>query len=384
MKSKRLLNVIGQIDDEFIEEAASEEKKINKPLWLKLSAVAACIALILTVGVFMLHIGQPSGKLPMLTVGENQEGAMGFEGYFAHNIDELVNNNPWTEESEIRSLPVYKNSLFRYTKDAIVTDPDIAGMKKALIDAAKRLKMDTDGITINEVVYNNLVSSIYAEDENYKIDVNTWTMVNIDFKKKDILPDGYSLDSNESYDTLHKTAEYLLRKYANFIDMDNPQIDISLGDYDVYGNRIWQVSFYEGAGDMTEKIINYNFKQLSFYCDDSGQLSAAYSYKLLDDVIGIYPIISADQALELLCKGNYVTSVPEGFPGKDKVKKVELIYRNEARDEVFMPYYKFYAQLDFDNISSGSYNLVCFGAYYVPAVEGEYIQNMPQWDGSFN
>jgi len=25
-----------------------------------------------------------------------------------------------------------------------------------------------------------------------------------------------------------------------------------------------------------------------------------------------------------------------------------------------------------------------YGAYYVPAVEGKYIANMPKWDGGFN
>ena len=320
MKSKRLLNIIGQIDDEFIEEAVAEEKKMNRATWLKWITVAACIAIVLTAGAFMLHNRQPSEKLPMLTVGEISGGGMGFEGYFAHSINELVNNNPWTEESEISSLPVYENSFFRYTKDAIVTDPNIDGMKKALIDAAERLGMDTDSITINKTVSDGYIYKIYAEDKNYKIEVNAWMMVNVEFKKKNILPDGYSLDSNGSYDTLHKTAEYLLEKYAAFIDMDNPQIDISLGEYDVDGNRIWHVSFYEGSGDMAEKIIYYNFKWLSFDCYDSG-LHAAYSCKNHDDVIGVYPIISADQALTLLCAGNYVTSVPEGFPGKDQVNK---------------------------------------------------------------
>ena len=49
-----------------------------------------------------------------------------------------------------------------------------------------------------------------------------------------------------------------------------------------------------------------------------------------------------------------------------------------------MPFYKFYVQVDITNASSSELGLVDFGIYYVPAVEGEYIENMPQWDSIFN
>ena len=45
-----------------------------------------------------------------------------------------------------------------------------------------------------------------------------------------------------------------------------------------------------------------------------------------------------------------------------------------------MPYYRFYVELP-EEKRAGLNN---YGSYYVPAVEKEYLTNMPVWDGSFN
>lgn len=45
-----------------------------------------------------------------------------------------------------------------------------------------------------------------------------------------------------------------------------------------------------------------------------------------------------------------------------------------------MPYYCFYVELPEEERDG----LKTYGAYYVPAVEKEYLTNMPLWDGSFN
>ena len=48
-----------------------------------------------------------------------------------------------------------------------------------------------------------------------------------------------------------------------------------------------------------------------------------------------------------------------------------------------MPYYKFYVELPEDENRLG-HGLKNYGIYYVPAVEGKYIENMPIYNGSFN
>lgn len=382
MKNKRLLNVLCEIDDRHIIEAAPSVKKQSQPKWIKLCAAAACLVIVLSMGIMFIH---NDDDLPMLSISEIKDEGKGFEGYFAQDIDELKNNNPWNQDTELKSLPVYRNTMYRYTDNWIVTEPNVDKMKKLIIDTANKLDMSNISVTENIPDGYTCVESFSVEDENYKINVNAWMNVNIDFKKKDILPNGYSIGSYNSYEELYKTAQFLQTEYATLLNMHKPSIDISLGDYDVYGNRLWNISFYDTSESTTESIINYNFKRVYFYSDEEGNLSmASYPCVDLEDTVGEYPIISADEALKLLCDGKYISSITEGFPGKELVKKVELIYRSETKDEFFMPYYKFYVQMDSHNVSSEELDLICFGAFYVPAVESKYIKNMPQWDGSFN
>lgn len=382
MKTKKLLFLLGDIDDKYIIEAEGKAKKQKKPLLIKTAAIAAC----LTVAILSFISLQSDSQLPTLTLSERND-AFGFEGYFAHSIDELKNNNPWNENSKLKTLPVYNNTLYKYTEDFVVTEPDTEKMKKLVNQTAESLSVDTKKSPLVETMVPD-GSEIYSyciEDENYNIEVNSWLQVNIYLKKTDVLPDGYTLHHNASYDELYKTSGFLKNEYKELLGMKNPAIDISLGDYTIDGERLWNVSFYENSSDLSEAVINYNFNRIYFYGDDNGEL-CQISFSGIDtrEKLGDYPIIDTKEALELLVDGQYVTSVPEKFPGRDCVKKVELVYRNTNRDNIFMPYYKFYVQVDITNASSSELGLVDFGIYYVPAVEGRYIENMPQWDGSFN
>jgi hypothetical protein len=96
--------------------------------------------------------------------------------------------------------------------------------------------------------------------------------------------------------------------------------------------------------------------------------------------VGEYPIISEREARDLLVKGNYVTSVPETFPGRKYIRRVELVYRTGYDEEFFMPYYRILVEvpaLKYEGMNT-------FGAYYVPAVRAEYLSGLPTYDGSFN
>ena len=100
----------------------------------------------------------------------------------------------------------------------------------------------------------------------------------------------------------------------------------------------------------------------------------------LSQKMGDYPIINTEKAKELLLKGNYITTVPYELPGEKFIAKTELVYRTGAREAYFMPYYCFYVEIPEEERDG----LKTYGAYYVPAVEEEYLTNMPLWDGSFN
>lgn len=54
MKNKRLFDIVGEIDDRHIAEAAPAAKKSRKPVWVKWDAMAACLAVVVITAVSVL------------------------------------------------------------------------------------------------------------------------------------------------------------------------------------------------------------------------------------------------------------------------------------------------------------------------------------------
>lgn len=191
------------------------------------------------------------------------------------------------------------------------------------------------------------------------------------------LPDGYKgIEYGAEYDEVIKTAEYIGNEYKDFMGMKNPQISL-FSDYGISDKayRSYNLRFFEGAEDIIGQIINYNFNTVFFAVRDEGIWLIRFWNSNLSDKVGDYPIISADTAKALLANSQYLTTVPEDFPGAEYVKKVELVYQNTAQYSYFMPYYEFYVELPTMERADG---LKTYGIYYVPAVEEQYITNMPK------
>uniref|UniRef100_UPI0025E0C74F hypothetical protein n=1 Tax=uncultured Gemmiger sp. TaxID=1623490 RepID=UPI0025E0C74F len=84
-------------------------------------------------------------------------------------------------------------------------------------------------------------------------------------------------------------------------------------------------------------------------------------------------------------EGHYLTTVPCEMPGEKFIRKVELIYRTGTEDAYWMPYYRFWVEVDdVPEAADQDPGLKTYGAYYVPAVAEEYLTDLPLWDGSFN
>ncbi|XOQ44780.1 MAG: DUF4825 domain-containing protein [Clostridium sp.] len=419
MKNEKLLEKIGEISEEYIAEANPAAKATRKRRWIKWGALAACLTLAVLTIIKMIPANpvetEPEpGNLPMLSITEDSGGAMGFEGYKAYDISEIVNHNPWTETAGISSLPVYENTM-AYDENNQVSDADFDKMKEFLLNVATRLGMDADSLEITdnapnektqaairkkfeqvgENVPNGFFSptTVLAEGNGVKIEVDWQMTAKITFDPAITLPHKYNFTNYATYEQVAAVAEYLKEKYKDFIGMDNPQVNIHGGDYSIfsgesvktYGTRQAQrysIEFYDGSGDITKQIINYNFNRVAFYCNDDGKLFLARVFQPdLSDKVGDYPIITADEAKDLLKNGNYITTVPEELPDLEYVAKVELIYLTGGTEQYFMPYYRFYVELPDMEMENG---LKTYGAYYVPAVEGKYISNMPIWDGQFD
>lgn len=403
MKTEKLLNAIGKIDDNLIYGAVNDAKTKKKNIWIKWSAAAAFLAFVIfsvTQFIPKSNFMEELPKLPMLSISETSSEAMGFEGYMAYEISELVNANPWNENMEISTLPVYQNPL-SYDENFIEHGADFTIMKTYLLEVANRLGMDTDNLPISDNTpsaeeqaavlektngdipdgYFN-PTAVIAEKNGIEIEVDASLTAKITFDPAVTLPDGYVFSYDSSYDDIASVAEYLKETYKDLLGMDNPQINIYGGDYNIDLQQSYKIEFYNATNNLTDLILNYNFNRTAFYCDENGDLYMARIFQPnLSKKVADYPIISAEEAKELLLNGNYITTVPYEMPGENYIAKRELVYRTSKHEKYYMPYYRFYVELPDMKKDNG---IKLYGVYYVPAVNKAYITDMPIWDGSFN
>lgn len=301
------------------------------------------------------------GDLTSLTFSAILPFSLGADGAFIKT--EWINANPWTEDAELSTLPVFVRS-FTYTEDYPMPKVDEEVAEALMVHAASSLGQDASQLEIR-----NGISSLAANTENMNISVDYTLSTSISLKKPVSLPDKYDISSDASYEDKQKAAKYIRKKYKKLIEMSKPVINIT----DEYSSSDLTISFYEGKGTLEEQIINYNFNRIVFYGNDKGELHFIRRNQLdLSYIIGDYPLISVEEAKALLGAGNYYDILgarptpfdmyPEGdFPGLDSVKMVELVYLSTTNYNIFIPFYCFYAG----------------DLYYVPAIEPQYIVNMP-------
>lgn len=406
MNAKKFSEAMSEIHSRYVDEAISYKAEKKKG-WIKWGAMAACLALVVYAGVEMLSQEQPETELPDLpmlaiTDDRSEDMAYGYEGYMAFDISELVNANPWNENMELSTMPVYKNSL-TYDTNYIASGADFDKMREFILEIARRCGFDTNTLTITDDVPDEETKQKIIEKlqmvgetipdgyfdpteliiraDGLKIEVNQAMTATISFNPTVSLPDEYNFTHYASYADYVAVAEYLKEEYKNLIGMEDPQVNIYGGGYNIYAQQGYHIEFFDASGNDTEQIINYNFNRVAFYCDGEGKLYLARIYQPdLSGKVGDYPIITSGEARELLSSGNYITSVPYEMPGLEYVRKVELVYRTGEREEYYMPYYRFYVELPEEEREHG---LKDYGAYYVPAVNGALLSNMPTWDGSF-
>lgn len=404
MNTRKFSDAISEIDDKYYEEAANYQSRRKKNTWIACGSIAAMLAIMVYAGTRFLpqKVPETAAERPMLTISENVSDGMGFESYRAYDISELVNANPWNDSLDISTLPVYHNPL-TYDENFIASGADFDKMHELLLEVADRLGLDSEKLDITDDAPDKETrkmitesfkiagkkvpegyfnpTKLLAEENGFRIEVDQTMTATIFFDPAQSLPEKYHFTYRSSYEDILSTAEYLKQKYKDLIGIDNPQINVYGGNYNDQLEQTYSIEFFDANGSETEQILNYNFNRIAFYCDDSGKLFIARIHQPdLSQKAGDYPIITSEKAEELLASGNYITNVPDEMPGLEYVRKVELVYHSETYDAYFMPYYCFYVELP-EKEENG---LKTYGAYYVPAVRGDYISNMPTWNGDFN
>lgn len=426
MKQQQLSDALNLLDEDLLLET---DRIRNRSVWMRFIrykgiSAAACLFLVAATGWGLhqlLHTGidlpaestveitdgDPSDtgvtpQLPVISLESWDWGGMGFEGYMAYDISDLVSANPWDSSVPLETLPVFKNKL-TVNKDHLLRGGDFDRMEEVLKDVAGRLGLDSENLTITddapteeerqkslekfkltggeppEGYYDP--TRLMTEADGVGIEIAQSLTATISFEPEVTLPDGYNFTHFASYTDCQKTADWLLKQYSGLIDMEQPTMAIDGGDYNIYRQQKYQIAFYDASGSYTDQLLNYNFNQVVFYCGDDGKMSTARIYQPdLSQKVGDYPILSVEEATQQLSQGNCISSVPSDAIPSDEPAKVELVYRTGDREAYFLPYYRFYLELPSMEEEDG---LKTYGAFYVPAVRPEYLEDVPLWDGSF-
>ena len=406
MNTEHISDALNLLDDDMLEEANAlrGDRKQSVTGWSKWLVAVACLTLVVCVGAELLHTGrdQPqidTAGLPKLPLSEEviHPGGMGYEGYMAYDVSELISGSPWTETDNIQTLPVYRNPVVYDMAGKPVANVDLAAMEARVLEVADRLGVEVEiqDLSPSEKEIAAIREKLGEIPEGYfdpvevtargdgvEITVGADLTATIFFEPALELPGEYNFNHHAPYEDMKAVSDYLLNQYRTLLAMDDPQMGPTGGDYNIYAEQAYDIIAYDATGDTTQRLLSYSFDRASFSCNDDGKL---WIIRLggadLSQKVGDYPIITPEAAKKLLTEGRYITNVPHELPGAEYVRDVELLYLTGRREEYFMPYYRFLVELPQEEREHG---LRDYGASYVPAVEEAYLTGLPVWDGSFN
>ena len=407
MKAEDISEAMNNIDEDFIESANERRKPKSKTSsWVKWVSAAAAIAVFAFAGAkaFVPNRPEPNDNpvggteseygsaLPILEYIESDAAAYGFEGYLAYDISELENGNPWNEKMVFEALPVFRNNSFN---EVGIAYPGIGeeAMNKKLGSIAEKLDFEMQEIiktTVGEYssgsgIPDDFVDRIEADFGNHTIEIqsNGTVVVTYNGFEGEELPEDISFTYTETSEgDAYRAISYICQNYCDFLDKSNTTF-VTSGDYTFDGEFSRNYRIYDFSGDEISDMLNFSFNEIQLAPNDEGKLMLIRINDKLScaEKIGDYPIISSEEAKDMLLEGGYITTVPYEMPGEKYIAKTELIYRSGIGENIWMPYYRFLVELPEMEQENGLKN---FGAYYVPAVEPEFITGLPLWNGSFN
>ena len=392
MRGKEMLEAVGYIEPALIEKGESPTKKIY---WQRWTAIAASICLILG-GALLYRHSLPQYATEILSVSDTDVG-MGFEGYQVYDISEIRRDNP-TDGMNIKALNVYRNTI-SFDERLYPYGQDLDAMKEYLLTLAEKFGLDTASLEIFDNAleegqmqglikefasrglevpeYYTLPYMLWIKTDDIEINVNAIDMTaTITFRNGIALPDEYNFNHTSTPDELNAVGEYIWKLYGDIIGYDKPQLFINGGDYSIDGDQSYDLRFYDRQKNIIDNFENYSFSYTEFSPNSDGEL---WMIRIFSDMalekIGLYPLISEEEALELLLNGEYYSNVMEEFPGEEAVVRSELIYRAGSKDKIMMPFYRFYVYLE--NAPRSPLlpeKMKIYGAYYVPAVDPVYLE----------
>ena len=363
MKNKDIFDALGGVDDRFISEATPKRTDFKKqkpryPMRLMTAAACLCIAAAVFLGYWLISPARLQ-KIPLNADGSSGLGA-GAHEIIVRDISEYTTGNPWSTEMKLKRLPVYKNT------QSLSYDELLSTVRKTA---------EKSGAQIKSVTQENLPECEWVVSENSLYAVRAETDIGL---ISAFATGGVSISFSEPVagnGTGRDAAEYFIKKYSSVIGFKNSVLCVT-SDYDINGAESAEYRVYDGSGGDLKRVESYNFESVYFDINENDglesiRISSVDGAKKLGD----YPIISYKEAEKLLLGGEYISGSADGIENgnitREKIKKVELVYSIDPMDAYFVPYYRFYVELE----RSPAAGFKCYGEFDVPAVNSKYIAN---------
>lgn len=361
MKKEDLLKAVGGADDRFIAEAAPKKTNFKNrapryPMRLMTAAACLCIVAAVFFGYWLISPARLQ-KISLGTVGFSGEGA-GAHTPVVRDISEYTTGNPWSAEMKLKRLPVYKNT------QSLSYDELLSTVRKTAEKSGAQIKSVTqENLPECEwVVSENSLYAVRAETDIGTVSAYVTGDVNIVF---------YEPVAGEG--SGREAAEYFLGKYSAVTGFKDPVLCV-IRCFDTNGEERSEYRCYDNANAALKRVENYNFESVYFDINENDELESI-RISSVDGAkkLGDYPAVSLGEAEKLLLDGKYISGSADGIKDgrvtREKIKKTELVYSTDAMDSCFVPYYRFYVELDRSPVPG----LKCYGEFDVPAIKGEYI-----------
>ncbi len=331
-----------------------------------------------------------SGILPLIPL-EEMRGDFGFEGILLYADDVHCNYNLLDRYGTPETLPVYKN-LAAYDlsgKPVYLDDETMLAMGSeyaaklgfAVLSYETGYALDEEDIPGDIVILQTTGGEIRVRGNGF---------ATVDFAEPIALSDNRRLSGETSDLAAEKTTAYLWELYGMLLDGNCGQYSLT-NHRSFNGDPHRDFGVFSVSDDVQMNYFNASFANLQFYpgeTDDTlGGIGIRNQAGALEK-LGDYPLISEEEATELLLSGAYITTVPEdylpeGGITEDAILSCELEYRVSNLDTYYIPYYHYYVKLDRfpENYAQG---LESYGGYWVPAVHVDYLAPDMTTSGSFN
>ena len=404
-----MFRAIGEVDEAMLQDAvAAAAQPVKRRPPVRLLATAACAVLLAAavLGAVAPVLAPKGGAGEMNTAGTQQDemtsdaalpefslkeangAGFGMEAVMVREESELVPTAwPVSSGETPASLPVYENArpadatgARAYTQEelsalaqqtAAALGFEVERVELSPTEAQRQATMERFEAAAEkqaQLDYNLAPDSAAAVCTNGAVVTASRTgTVRVELAEGfDAAP--YTQDAQAYAAAVQRLAD----EYGAAFGMQAPQAAVQ-ADYTVEGNVHLTNFVWDAAASPAQQLLFASCGRLSFSAGESGAI--LYEQPQPGRALGEYALISESEARAMLLQGQCLTSVPYAVESEADIAAVELCYREGS--EVYAPWYRFWVKLPEEAQQNCAPGCTVYGAYYVPAVRGEYIAGAP-------